>query len=219
MRTRINLYKSRTVVLALLVVLVIGGLLIAVVFVPSVRITKSPVDLRVEHRDRIKPSPHTHAEGLTDWMFHCQPSIEFTKVLTGNHARIRITKAALIIGLTIREQFATEGNAALLAHEQGHVKICERIYADADASARTACQSLLGAEFDGLGATPEQALSAAEELARRKLCGDYTQQTAAYAEEVSTTFDRITLHGTQHMTAEQAVETAFGQTRRPVSPR
>jgi hypothetical protein len=184
---------------------------------PAVKVTSHPPDLVIEHpKQLINIGGNRRADGLTEWFFHCRPQIDVDAVVNESASYPVVTAtvrgAQLEVGLSVKQRLVQPAAPQLIAHEGGHLQICKRIYADAEAVAERACRDLIGKQFTAEGTSRQLAIEAAKEQASRELCRAYRSQTARRADAVSNMYDNITAHAQLSISPQQAIEEAFRRT-------
>jgi hypothetical protein len=98
----------------------------------------------------------------------------------------------------------------LAAHEEGHRRIAEQVYADAQQVARTVAASIDGKEVNGQAADCESADKQATDSFARQFCEQYLKRTFDVARQVGDLYDDLTAHGTRADPAEdEAIRQAF----------
>lgn len=120
----------------------------------------------------------------------------------------------LDLGLEITEWLPEGAPASLVEHEDGHRRISELFYQDAEAIARRLGARYVGKSFRGEGRTVEQARRAAMDGVIRELNLDYLAATHSAASRVNELFDQITSHGRNDVPVDQAMRDAIASWRR-----
>lgn len=102
--------------------------------------------------------------------------------------------------------------AQLESHEDGHLEIDQRVYADADNVARQIARAMDGQTVEGQGPTTQASEKNATDNAAAKLCRLYIEQVAKRAARIGQSYDQITAHGTRtRPPQEEAIQQAFAQ--------
>lgn len=168
-------------------------------------------ELEVQYPPKIYLANQREAGGLTLWFYHCRPQFKVDAQMadSGTQATITIRGVTMEIGLSIRELLPANPSKAVLEHEQGHIEICRRIYAQAPTIAREASQTMIGKQFSGGGHSQQEALTAARQAAAHDLCELYSAQTARRADALSAEYDRITFHGIAKVPPAPVVDEVF----------
>jgi hypothetical protein len=98
----------------------------------------------------------------------------------------------------------------LVAHEQGHQRICEMIYADAESIARAAAEPYLGRRVRVKGRDVDEAAREAIDDLMDELKNEYLKHTSGVTGRVQDTYDELTDHGRKlRPTEDEAIEKAF----------
>lgn len=100
--------------------------------------------------------------------------------------------------------------AKLAAHEEGHRRIAQRVYKEADAAARSLARALDGRMLTAVGSDCHVAQTRASQSAADQFCHDYLELTNQRAGRIGEIYDRLTAHGTRVEPAEdEAIRQAF----------
>lgn len=190
------------------VVLLLSLLSLSACTVSPVAVEQRP--LEITSREVPVGSPTVH-EGLTQWFFHCHPQFTCETVPSADFkaVTVRIRTVRMKIGLSVVQQLPKGSTEKLVQHEDGHLRICKRIYNSAKAVAEACCHNVLGKEFSAYGTNSKQAQEAALKEAAATMCAAYTRQTADVASDVSAVYDNLTAHGVADATPDEAIERAF----------
>jgi hypothetical protein len=98
----------------------------------------------------------------------------------------------------------------VVAHEEGHRQIVERVYQQAEKVARTIAKSLDGKAVTGEGSDCQAADKQANQSIASKFCESYLDQTARPSARINEIYDDLTAHGTKTEPAEdEAIRQAF----------
>ncbi|PWU00126.1 MAG: hypothetical protein C5B53_04465 [Candidatus Melainabacteria bacterium] len=152
----------------------------------------------------------------TDWFFHCYTNFAYTltdeqKSGTGTTVRITITKVNIKITLPIVMWIPKNAAQKVIDHEKGHVRICTRIYENAESAARDAATRVVGSNFQGQGDTVEAAYVEAVNKAAEEVCTTYRKNTADKADGVSKIYDDLTAGSTTLMSVDRSIDEAFNR--------
>jgi hypothetical protein len=127
---------------------------------------------------------------------------------------VKVTRISLTLGLTVTIWLPKECPKALEAHEDGHLKIAEAFYVDADKVARQLAAKVVGKQASGEGKDLQAAGSDAMGKVNQKLLDDYLAAIQQPCETAQTAFDRMTAHGTnQRPTAKDAVNLSIKEAK------
>ena len=177
---------------------------------PSVKIAK--IKNVVAKNASIDPAEHEIAQ--TDWIFSIKPELDFSikkekQEHDGYHIWIEITAVKLKLALPIKTSVSDKAPKYVLDHENGHVEICRRIYANAREHALKAIASVSGKQFEGFGADRKLALANALQIAGQEIAAPYRTSTAGLAERVSSNYDQLCEKEERRNQVEKTVEDAF----------
>jgi hypothetical protein len=177
----------------------------------TVTVTPHEPDLSVEKGPAVQLGPGRRAEGLTQWYFHCKPELKYTSSFDPekHNVTVAVTGAKMEIGLSMKQRI-TGTNDHVSKHEQGHVDICKKIYADAPAIARGCCLDMVGTYLNAVGVDEKQAAAAAVAIGKQELCRNYLDKTSARVDRISDIYDRISAQR-KSTPPEQALKEAFAE--------
>ncbi len=191
---------------------------------PTTSIVVAPPDVKIERvkvgadkEGKIDPASHEIAH--TDWMFSIKPELDFSikdekQDKRGYHLILEVTGVKLNLALPIKMTVSQKAPQSVLDHENGHVEICRRAYANAREYALDAVNKALGKRFDGFGSDRKLALSNALEMAAQEIASSYRTKTAAVAENVSSIYDQLCEKEDRDKLVEKTVEEAFVAVRK-----
>jgi hypothetical protein len=100
-----------------------------------------------------------------------------------------INKVEMTLSLPIKIFAATDAMDYVIEHENGHVQICQDVYAGAETIAQKAAQEVIGESFSATGASKEEAQQKALNEAAMKICRAYRAQTVDHVNRVSSIYD------------------------------
>jgi hypothetical protein len=127
-----------------------------------------------------------------------------------NKYEVKIERISLTLDLKVTIWLPKNCPKSLEAHEDGHLKIAEAFYADADKTARLLALKVIGTKTTGEGKDIASAGSAAMEKVNQKLLDDYLDKVQKQCETAQEAFDRMTAHGTKkEPAAKEAVPMAI----------
>ena len=123
--------------------------------------------------------------------------------------QVQITAITMDLGLSITIWVPIGANQALKDHEEGHRKISERFYEDAETIARELASKHIDRTIALKDATPAVRQKAIDDLLE-ELGQAYLQRTQRPAQRVNEIFDRITRHGqNQKISVDDAIKQAL----------
>jgi hypothetical protein len=121
---------------------------------------------------------------------------------------LRLDALTVVTRLKIEVWTPRNARRNLIEHEQGHRRICEYYYANAEAAARAAGEPVLGRRFSGRGTTEAEARQAAVARAIAEVEREYMSRTSERCAAAQTRFDEITAHSTADVEVEEALAQA-----------
>lgn len=155
----------------------------------------------------------------THWRFKCVPKFHFDVVSTkaaGNTpsasvtAKLRITSVDVFLGCPVTIYLPKFAKPEVVSHEDGHFKICKRVYDhDARPAAQSAALALIGKEFEGTGTSVELASQEALHHAAQEMGREFRSKTIDYLDRVSAYYDQLTPQHPQSKYVDACVEAAF----------
>ena len=123
-------------------------------------------------------------------------------------AQIRQVQVTLTLEDTIF--LPKHGTEKLKAHEDGHRRINERVYQNAEDAARNAAREVMAKRWEGAGYGEDAAGKAATDKAVKELCDEYLTATAEKALGIGKIYDELTNHGKRMRPSEnEAIDRAF----------
>ena len=176
------------------------------------------VRTRKDELKNSKAAPADHETARTDWAFKIDTELDYhiadekndlQDKQNGYHIWIDITGVRLKLALPITTQISHQAPKYVFEHENGHVKICRRIYADARKLATEAATKVFEKRFEGFGKDQKMALSNALQFAGQELAAYYRVKTAGEAEKVSSKYDQICLSEDRKEQVDKTIEDAF----------
>jgi hypothetical protein len=189
----------------------------------AVKVNKRPATVRQEtFNPRNKPAnmPKLGATEAADCQSQfgvgCQVGVEITQDndAAGQHeVTVKVENIAVSTTLAITVWLPTNATAQLKAHEEGHRKIAESFYKNAEEVARAAAGDYVGKSLAGRGKTTEAAANAAINQAISNINGKYMAATQIPSAKVNDAFDQITNHGRKNIPVDKAIETAMEKSR------
>lgn len=134
----------------------------------------------------------------------------------GTHrAEVKIDSVSATLTLTITIWVPHGVSRAVMAHEQGHRRISEQFYKDAEKLTRDVAGRYIGRKSVGEGRDSTAAAQAALNVAIKEFAQDYLRVIEVPAARVNDIFDAITDHGRNAgITEDQAIQRAMEQYRR-----
>lgn len=181
---------------------------------PKVQINKKKIE---NYKADAPASDHEMAQ--TDWLFSIAPEVLFSvkdekKQKDGFHIWIEVTGIQLKLGLPITTTISEEAPKYVVDHENGHVKICTRIYENARSIAEKAAQDVVGKTFEGFGADKKLALSNALQMVAQDVAAPYRVGTVGFADVVSSNYDQLCEKEDRKELVDKTIEDAFAAANR-----
>jgi hypothetical protein len=136
-------------------------------------------------------------------------SVEQRKVGDEYHASVKVDTVEMTLTLRITIWLPKDAVPKLVNHEEGHRKISEHFYRDAEKIARKEAQGLLGRTIQGKGRDFEDAANNALQQAAQELGGRFLGQTDTPAGKAQDFYDEITAHGTNPVKEDKAIADAI----------
>ena len=176
----------------------------------------------VEHRtfDPAHPPadmpPLKEAEAaVTESKFDCQVAMKYQVVghqrgADGCTTTLLVQDIQATLQLNVIIWLPNSAGAKLTAHEEGHRRIAEQIYGDAERVARSAARGLDGKKVVATAPDCAAADKKATESSAHQFCEGYLTQTFDVTRQVGDAYDDLTAHGTRAEPAEdEAIRQAF----------
>lgn len=176
------------------------------------------VKLEDVNAEKLNAPASNHETARTDWVFTISPELDFKIVdekddkkdkENGYHVWVEITSVRLGLALPITSYISDRAPKYVFAHEDGHVKICRRIYANARALANEAASKVFDKRFEGIGRDQKMALSNALQFAGQEMAAFYRNKTGGEAEKVSSKYDQLCLAEDRKDKVDKTIDDAF----------
>lgn len=127
--------------------------------------------------------------------------------------RIEAVKVDTTLAITL--WLPKNASKALIAHEEGHRRISEMFYEEAESIAREVSQPYVGRTIRATARSAEAAREAAMTKAIGEINGAYMARTQIPSSRVNELFDRITDHGRNgRVSVDQGIQRAVEQYRK-----
>ncbi|HEX8916255.1 MAG TPA: hypothetical protein VF796_28150, partial [Humisphaera sp.] len=128
-------------------------------------------------------------------------------------SEIYIDDVTLELTLSVTVWLPTGVTEKVRAHEEGHRRISERMYAEvADKAARAAAEAVHRRRFTGEGATAAEAKKAASDAmntAHTLMIRTYLNETSIVGNQIQQEYDRITAHALNDVPEDEAITRAW----------
>lgn len=169
-----------------------------------------------EIAQKLGNAAYEHESARTDWVFRIIPELSISikdekKEKDGYHIWIDLTGAKLRLALPIVTYVSEKAPKYVIDHEQGHVKICKRVYVNCRDYAHMAATAAIGKRFEGFGSDRKLALSNAIESAAQAIAAPYRTNSAGLADRVSAHYDQLCENEDRRFLVDRTVEDAFAQ--------
>jgi hypothetical protein len=180
-----------------------------VVVKAPVKVARRIFDPKNPPADMPPPQPPETAECDSDFL--CTASVGGQAQLTdATHARLTITSVKESLELNIVIWLSTNSFKKLEDHENGHRKISEIYYKDADAVAKRVGQPYIGKQIDITGPDLHKAMAAELDKAGDEISSAYLKNTAV--ETTQLRYDAINQHGVNDVPVADAIAQALKET-------
>jgi hypothetical protein len=170
------------------------------------------------------PPLSARADAVTQSRFGCAASVQYTVVSRrpegrgrrgvqrgGCTATARVDSMRVTLDLDVTIWVPTNARPKLVAHEEGHCVISDRVYHDAAAAAALAeAQKLIGRTVTARGDNCDAAADAAIKEANEQFCQAYLDATSGWSTRVGNRYDALTSHGKRSDPGvDEAIRLAF----------
>jgi hypothetical protein len=206
-----DLVRRRDVLVALIVVAAVP----ASAQEPAVRVTREPPVVRRTEFDPANPAPGTPKltppeSGVCNTTFELAASVRYSvEVLSSTTARVYVDGLDLTTRLSFDIYTVRGAPRKLIAHEEAHRIIGEHYYESAPAIAEDIGRRLIGATFDGTGATPDEAQKNGFEKVMAAIEQAYMARVRIPSARANARFDEITNHGLEAIDEADAIAMAI----------
>lgn len=183
----------------------------------SVRKSEPVIQRHAYDKDNRPPEEvgkHPSVEANTHWDYRITPEITVERKklepsTQGLQATVLVKRISVELALPI-EMWVPEGvSDRVIAHEDGHIRICKHFYSDAENVARECANSTIGHTYEGAGKDENEAIQGAIEIATGELCTCYQRKIIEPTNRASATYDRLTSHGQNSTPIGEAVDKAI----------
>jgi hypothetical protein len=173
------------------------------------------------HRPAEMPPLKAGEAAVTESRFDCSADLSYrvsdrNPTAGGCTTTLRVESVHLTLTLKILIWLPTSAPQKLVAHEEGHSRIDQRIYEEAKTLAETEGRSTDGQLISASAADCTAAENKATQSAADEICKRYLQAVGQRTQRINQHYDSITSHGTKPLPAEdKAIEQAFDRERHP----
>lgn len=186
----------------------------------SIVINKTPVEVKIRTFNPQKPPAEMpplkgDEAAVAVSQFGCEAAISVLITQSGDEIapkrEVKIESVKVTLQLWVTIWLPNNAPQKLKAHEQGHRRISEKFYENAEKIAAELARPLVGQALEAAGADLDSAVQQAIEQTVRQFCGEYMNQTHFPAERVQKIYDKITDHGRNSLAEDKAIEQALAQ--------
>lgn len=217
--SKVKQFPTTNLLQAATVCLFATALLGACNSVAPVSVHKSDLSIEKHAYDKDNRPPqeigkHPSVEANTHWDYRISPEVtversKLEKNAQGFQATVLVKSISVELALPI-EMWVPEAVAErVIAHEEGHIRICKHFYSVAENVARECAMSTIGHTYDGVGKDETEATQRAIEFASSELCTCYQRKIIEPTNRASAIYDRLTSHGQNSTPIGEAVEKAI----------
>jgi hypothetical protein len=190
----------------------------------DVEVSQLPMTVKKEFFDRgsemsAKFAAEHNQSANTHWQFQCVPKFSFNvleKNETGTankkifRVKLEITAVHVDLSAPVIVYLPTLAKPEVVSHEDGHVKICRKVYESAAARAAIhAAENIVGKEYNGTGSNLEEACQVALHRAAQDLGLFYRSDTIDVLDRVSYYYDQFTLQHPEPKYIDSCVDASF----------
>jgi hypothetical protein len=155
-------------------------------------------------------------KAFTHWSFICRPVFDLQPVTDATNIKLDPGKFAFVVrgvdvdlSLPVTMWLPFGVSASLREHENGHLKVCDRIYKDASTTAANIAHGFLGQRIEVFAPSRGAAQAQAAQELRVRFSKAYASQTQLMADKVNTYYDVITNHGLNSVSSADGIMQAF----------
>jgi hypothetical protein len=216
---KLTLLPATSLLRALAVCLAAAAVLSACNSAAPVSVHKSEPSIKKhaydkDNRPAQEVGKHPSVEANTHWDYRIIPEITVQRTqlkpnAQGFEATVLVKSISVELALPI-EMWVPEGvSDRVVAHEEGHIRICKHFYADAQNVALECANSAIGHTYEGVGKDANEATERAIEFASSELCACYQRKIIEPTNRASATYDSLTNHGQNSTDITEAVDKAI----------
>ncbi|MCA9805277.1 MAG: hypothetical protein KC777_25080 [Cyanobacteria bacterium HKST-UBA02] len=186
----------------LLILIAVPLLVFVVVMSPGlfkfsdVEVNKKPAEVEKKVFDANHPPPEAAGrESTTVYKFVCESDMDYDveEESQGSNGvwqvRLKVKRARANLSLPITVLLSQRIPNRRADFEDGHAKICERVYVDAHEPAYAACRRVIGREFSGQNKDRDSARKEAVNQARQEVNNQYANAVDAKVKDVFVIYD------------------------------
>lgn len=171
-------------------------------------------DLKTETRPKTPGEFHCSANENTFWDFKFVPTlaVEKTKMIKEEHwysVTAKVKQITVEVSVPFDMWLPENASASVIAHEDGHIRICRHFFRDAAHQARKCALHVLGREFTGEAKDEEAAMKLAMDAAGKEMRHCYREKIVDPAARASAIYDKLMSDDSKKMTVDAAIEKAI----------
>ena len=150
--------------------------------------------------------------------FLCQVQVEVeVSTAPGERPECRITGIKSELRLDVVIWLPTDGTAKIRHHEDGHRRISEHFYADAEQVAKKIAEEYMGQELEIKSADPADTRPVIQRIAN-EFCQKYLAAVEMPSEKVQMKYDQLTDHGRNKLGEREAIKRAMEAVKATTKP-
>jgi len=160
-------------------------------------------------RPTTMPALRPGEAAVTESQFDCAADLTY-KIIerrsddTSCSVAVKVQAVRVTLSLKVTIWIPAGAPAKLMAHEEGHRQIDERIYEEAVNTAKDGARVLDGQVLRATAADCASAEQNATQSAADEFCRNYLREIGRRAGRISDEYDKLTAHGTKSPPAEDA---------------
>lgn len=171
-------------------------------------------DIKTETRPKIPGEFHCALNENTFWDFKFVPriAVEKTKMIKEEHwytVTAKVKSVTVEVALPFDMWLPENAPESVVAHEDGHIRICRHFYRDAAHQARKCALHVLGREFVGEAKDEETAIKLAVDAASKEVLKCYREKIVEPTVRASTAYDAMMADKSNKLTVSAAIEKAI----------
>lgn len=185
----------------------------------AVVVKKSPASIELrsfdpKHLPKEMPPLNKNEAAVTETSYGCGAQIEVeTKTVDGKPVKTTVVSVRVRLSLDVTEWLPKEVTPKIKAHEDGHRKISELYYENAEKAAQAVAQKFVGREVDPTDADVQANI---KKLAT-EVCQEYLGLVEKPEQRAQELFDQVTDHGRNTVPEKRAIEKAVQQSQKEIA--
>lgn len=215
---RRNQKVSRILAFLLLPVVLTGCVDSRAVTVRRTKLFAHKHNVKTEMHPKTPGEFHCAANQNTFWDFKFIPTlaVEKTKMIKEDNwysITVKVKHVTVETSLPFDMWLPENASDSVIAHEDGHVRICKRFYRDAAHQARKCGLHILGREFVGEAKDEDTALKLAINAANSEMLQYYRAKIVEPADRASAAYDKLMADKSTKLSVDDAIEKAIADAR------